>query len=105
MVFRLPICLITLITVLCSCSNVEMQKLNFPSAHVDYFKSFESGYDLGEAVGPYNDVIGYVLECEGKVIGGYLTLQTETLNGDIYNITKGPSVPIVNRKDVLTGGS
>ncbi|WP_164545597.1 DUF4830 domain-containing protein [Paenibacillus albus] len=61
----------------------------------------ESGYDLEETVGPYNDIIGYIVECEGKTIGGYLTLQTETLHGDIYDITTGPTVPIVNREDAL----
>lgn len=62
----------------------------------------ESGYDLEEAVGPYNDIIGYVLECDGKIIGSYLELQQETLNGDVYDITKGPTVPIVKPGDVMT---
>lgn len=61
----------------------------------------ETGYLFEESVGPFNYVLGYLLESEGKIIGSYLTINQQNLNGSVYEIITGPTIPIANKENVL----
>ncbi|REE85318.1 uncharacterized protein DUF4830 [Paenibacillus taihuensis] len=59
----------------------------------------ETEYILNESLQNYNEVSCYLFESEGKVIGGYLALNTSVLKDDVYMITTGPIVPMMSQKE------
>jgi hypothetical protein len=60
----------------------------------------ETGYILNESFINYNEVIFYILESEGNIIGGYLKFNNEVLEGSIYKLIDGKTLPIMNRQEI-----
>jgi hypothetical protein len=57
-------------------------------------------YRLDPTVGVFNKITGYVFQSEGKVIGGYLMLNQELLEGSIYTTIEGQSLPMMKFDEV-----
>jgi hypothetical protein len=56
---------------------------------------------LSDSVGVYNNILGIILESDHEIIGSYLKVDQEILNGTIYQNLDGPIFPIMNREQVI----
>ncbi|GIO63705.1 DUF4830 domain-containing protein [Paenibacillus cineris] len=60
----------------------------------------ETGYILKENTDLYNQIVAYILESEGKVIGGYLDFNHEVLQPDgVIEVHPGQTTPMFDAND------
>ncbi|RUS48261.1 DUF4830 domain-containing protein [Cohnella sp. AR92] len=61
----------------------------------------ETGYILKEQTDRYNQIVGYIFESEGKIIGSYLEFNQEiTDSNGTVRVERGETTPLLRKAEV-----